>query len=422
MFLISKIVKEIKKYPKQRLIVFSRKAFCGFGHNDERIEIAKRLGFSTRVLSSLSEIGWRDIFFRRIFVARIPPRDLMKTSCDKWKRRFLRFLGLCASRELCLGWLYEALLLNHGDKTLFTVSPHVAQIYAAHLPGFKVIQVVNEKDEAGLQKNLNLLKRVSGWDIDKRPGVTVFANITMPVFIRAYRFLHPNRRIVLRFHDLIKAGLGMDEEKIVSFVDVLRKEGVIDEVEAYDRLGAKALKGRYRPNGADPDFILSLDVLYREYLYNFIGTSGTRINKMSRLRNFAEVYDEVELLYPKSNRWRVTRNHDLTAKWLPYNEFAKISAHSEVYIDLYRLDPEEGFSFRIPEALWLNRKIISNRLLLREELFYSPERVFLIGVDPLSRLRDFLETDIEPLPNEILQFYDTRLWWTEEDPVQEIYQ
>ena len=91
-------------------------------------------------------------------------------------------------------------------------------------------------------------------------------------------------------------------------------------------------------------------------------------------------------------------------------------------MDLFRLDPNEGFSFRIPEALWLNRKIISNRLCLQKEDFYSPERIFLIGLDPIERLRSFLEKDVEPLPKKILCRYDSRLWWMEGDPSQEVYE
>lgn len=96
----------------------------------------------------------------------------------------------------------------------------------------------------------------------------------------------------------------------------------------------------------------------------------------------------------------------------------KLYARSEVYVDLYRVDEDEGFSYRIPEALFLNRKIISNRTILHDESFYSPERIFLIGIDPIERLKSFLETDIEPLPEEVLRLYDSRLWWTDDDPMK----
>lgn len=62
--------------------------------------------------------------------------------------------------------------------------------------------------------------------------------------------------------------------------------------------------------------------------------------------------------------------------WLSYTDFIRIYVLSEVYIDLVRVNQYEGFSFRIPEALWLNRKIISNRISLQDEPFYSTDRVF----------------------------------------------
>lgn len=101
---------------------------------------------------------------------------------------------------------------------------------------------------------------------------------------------------------------------------------------------------------------------------------------------------------------------------IPYIQFAKEYASSEIYIDLLRVNDQEGFSFRIPEALWLNRKIITNRLSILHEPFYSSDRFFIIGFDSITRLRTFLEQDLDPLPTHILKLYDTRLWWTVDDP------
>ena len=41
---------------------------------------------------------------------------------------------------------------------------------------------------------------------------------------------------------------------------------------------------------------------------------------------------------------------------------------------------------------------------------------FLIGKDDISTLQSFLEKDIDPLPREILNQFDSRLWWTDRDP------
>lgn len=40
----------------------------------------------------------------------------------------------------------------------------------------------------------------------------------------------------------------------------------------------------------------------------------------------------------------------------------------------------------------------------------------MIGKDDISTLQSFLEKDIDPLPREILNQFDSRLWWTDRDP------
>lgn len=90
---------------------------------------------------------------------------------------------------------------------------------------------------------------------------------------------------------------------------------------------------------------------------------------------------------------------------------------AEVCLDFYRLGPNEGFSYRIIEALFLNQKIITNRTNLLEEPFYSPERVFIIGKDNINNLKQFLESDLPALSDSILKYYNSQLWWTDEDPL-----
>ncbi len=195
----------------------------------------------------------------------------------------------------------------------------------------------------------------------------------------------------------------------------LRREKVVDGVESYCLSDAKLLGALYRPNGVDPNILKSIDCTFRERLYRFIGGSKDD----SRLLPLKDIRTELFALYPAIGGWLEEHLAKIQTSWMSYDEYLEKSAKSEIFIDLVRVSQEEGFSFRIPEALFLNRKIITNRLIARDEPFYSPERVFLIGVDPVSRLKEFLEADLEPLPESILRFYNSRLWWTDQDPVKE---
>ena len=74
------------------------------------------------------------------------------------------------------------------------------------------------------------------------------------------------------------------------------------------------------------------------------------------------------------------------------------------------------------EALFLNRKIITNRSTAAGEPFDRPGRLFLIGRDSPETLWSFLQTEPQPLEPEALRSIDARLWWTPEDPAEAVRQ
>ena len=78
---------------------------------------------------------------------------------------------------------------------------------------------------------------------------------------------------------------------------------------------------------------------------------------------------------------------------------------------MYRVTADEGFSFRIPEALLLERKIITNRSIVLKCDFYDPSRFFVIGYDSPNRLEEFIKGDFKALCPEIKNRYDCRTWW-----------
>lgn len=78
---------------------------------------------------------------------------------------------------------------------------------------------------------------------------------------------------------------------------------------------------------------------------------------------------------------------------------------------MYRVDPDEGLSFRIPEALLLQRKVITNQLMISKCDFYNPSRFFIIGYDSIDRLEEFVKCVFKPLSSEIINWYDCCNWW-----------
>ena len=68
-------------------------------------------------------------------------------------------------------------------------------------------------------------------------------------------------------------------------------------------------------------------------------------------------------------------------KYINYNEYIKLLSQYNIIIDFYRFNSDEGYSFRIPEAIILNKKIITNRQIIKYESFYKPQNILLIEKD-----------------------------------------
>lgn len=417
---VSRMLQAVRKAPSRKLTIPCSQTIFGFGNNDSFQDVAECYSDNTGIYQTVDEIPWSDILLRRSRFSNVPAKSFASTKTGIWKRRLLRWLRLLVRDEITFCCLHDVVFCEHGARVLIVQSRHVNQVYSAHLPNFKVIQVSDENYEKRTKPIYDLAKELSDQYVDEKPGLTVFTNTTSIWLLRAYRLLHPERRIILRFHDIIDrqvGGHGIDRESVIAIVNQMREEGLVDEFESYHRTDAEKLHAIYRPNGVNPDFVLANDVPYRDRLYSFVGGS---LRTRTRLEGFSIIAEAIKQLYPYTALSCVEQTANLRGGfWIPYSEFAKLYARSEIYVDLYRVCEDEGFSFRIPEALFLNRKIISNRVNLQNEPFYNPDRIFLIGIDPIERLQDFLEKDIKPLPEEILRLYDSRLWWTNNDPTKE---
>ena len=128
------------------------------------------------------------------------------------------------------------------------------------------------------------------------------------------------------------------------------------------------------------------------------------------------VEKKVKEIYPNILQWIDLYSPVGTSEWIPYCQYLEKAISTEIFIDLVRISQDEGFSYRIPEALALNRKIITNRRNLIQEPFYSKDRIFILGVDSLDGLQAFLENDIPKLDDSILSYFNSELWWSEDDP------
>lgn len=77
-------------------------------------------------------------------------------------------------------------------------------------------------------------------------------------------------------------------------------------------------------------------------------------------------------------------------KWIDYEKTLEMARHANVIIDLFRRVIDEGYSYRLPEALAMNKKILTNRKTVHNEPFYNN---FIHLYDPSDDVKTYIEFD-----------------------------
>lgn len=92
------------------------------------------------------------------------------------------------------------------------------------------------------------------------------------------------------------------------------------------------------------------------------------------------------------------------------NDFQNDLENSKVFLDLIR-HGHNGLSFRIFEALALQRKIITTNQSIRHYDFYNPNNILILDESqPIKINLDFFSTPYEPLSDEIYNKYTIKNW------------
>jgi len=96
-------------------------------------------------------------------------------------------------------------------------------------------------------------------------------------------------------------------------------------------------------------------------------------------------------------------------KNIPHHEVQKYYKNTKVILDLMR-ENQTGLSFRIFEAMALEKKIIADNPNIRHYDFYNPNNILILDENYDNIKKDFFETPYEKLPKDIYYKYTLDNW------------
>lgn len=97
------------------------------------------------------------------------------------------------------------------------------------------------------------------------------------------------------------------------------------------------------------------------------------------------------------------------SEYISYEENIKLSAQSRCLVEIIQ-QGQSGMSLRPLEALALHKKLISNNKDLVNMDFYHPNNIFILGLDSITKIHQFMESPMETIDEKIILKYDVSTW------------
>ena len=140
----------------------------------------------------------------------------------------------------------------------------------------------------------------------------------------------------------------------------------------------------------------------------FVGVDKNRLPKIMKV---AEALDKIGFssklyIFPdiERNYSEKEKRYLYKGEKFDYIDIVSMINEIDVIIDIVQ-DGQNGMTWRPLEALFYQKKLITNFVKIINYDFYATENIFIIGRDDVSELRNFLEKPLKPISKKIKEKY-----------------
>ncbi|MFD2306495.1 lipopolysaccharide biosynthesis protein [Enterococcus termitis] len=141
----------------------------------------------------------------------------------------------------------------------------------------------------------------------------------------------------------------------------------------------------------------------------FIGVDKERLTLLLELEDYFISQQLNPLIYVVDSS-KNSRTDYAYKPALPYSELINYEGNTKAILDIVQSD-QQGISLRPLEALFLNKKLITNNLNVQELDFYRPENIFVLTDENHQDIAAFLHTPMVSLPEAITHKYQFEGWF-----------
>ena len=147
----------------------------------------------------------------------------------------------------------------------------------------------------------------------------------------------------------------------------------------------------------------------------FIGVDKNRLARLLALEELLQKYDyTTKFMLQKAPRGTYENSSEqerelLIDKGISYHEIIKLISQSKCIVELQE-QGQTGLTLRAMEALFFQKKLLTDNLEILNCDFYRQENIFVWGQDDECRLADFLQVPYQKIPEETVSQYTWEAW------------
>lgn len=175
------------------------------------------------------------------------------------------------------------------------------------------------------------------------------------------------------------------------------KDKNIDEFWTFDREEAKKYNFKYNPQFYTNKIKLKEKNIEQDVI--FLGRAKKRKSELLKLQDKLKCNGI-------TNKFIII---EMEKELLSYDKYLDLISKSKCILD-YNEKGQIGLTLRPMEALFLEKKLITNNKDIKNYDFYNPNNIFILGEDNIENIKEFMNKPYEKVEQRIIDYYDFEQW------------
>lgn len=265
---------------------------------------------------------------------------------------------------------------------------------------YKKLNVLNKilrriQISVGLNKIEILLNNWKN-QLHKYETVIIHASKLTPPVVRFIRKKEPNIRIIVWYWNPVD-----------KCVDINKFKKYDCELWTFDEMDHEKYALNYNTQYYFNDVILpntddNIDVF-------FVGGDKGRIANLVSLKEKLDNQNISNYFHITSTGKENINYKNYYSSRISYDEVLKYIASCKVIVD-YVAEKQTGLTLRPLEAMFFKKKLITNDKSIENRDFYTKENIFILGIDDIDDLAEFINSPYKELERVIANRYDFNSW------------